>query len=125
MGVVREGVLGLGHADRQVAETLLLELLELLEGTRGVVDAVRVVDLGGDGRDLVLDGGLHVIGEAEVVGLLAQAHDLLGKGATTLAALGPHLGERHVDTELVALLLDKRELRGGVRGEGVDGDDDG
>ena len=100
------------------------ELLELLRGGGGEVDAVGMVDARGDGLDLVGDGTLEPVGEAEVVGLVAEAHDLASQRLAALAALGPDLGERDVDAELLALGLDEVELGLGVRGEGVDGDDD-
>ena len=82
-----------------------------------------MVDALGDGVELVLDGALELIGEAEVlVGLLlAHADDFLSQGDGALAALGPVLGEHGVDAQLPALCLDELELGVGVCGEGVDG----
>ena len=84
-----------------------------------------MVDLGRDGVELLLDGHVELIAEAEVVGLVAQAHDLVGQGLAALAALCPHLGERHVHAQLLALGLDEVELGLGVGREGVDGHDAG
>ena len=74
-----------------------------------------------NGVQLLLDGGLGIIHELEVAGLLAQADDLLGQGLAALAALGPHLGQGHIDAQLIALPLHQVQLGLGVGGEGVDG----
>ena len=120
LGVVGEGVLGLGHADGQVGEALLLDLGHLLLRGRGEVNAVGVVDATRDGLDAARDTG-RLVGIGELARLVAEAHDLLGQRQAALAALGPDLGKRHVDAELVAPGLDERELGGGIGREGVDG----
>ena len=56
-----------------------------------------------------------------MVGLAAQADDLLSQGLAALAALGPHLGQGHVDPQGAALVLHQAQLRLGVGGEAVDG----
>ena len=80
-----------------------------------------MVDLGGNVVQLLFDGVFGVVGEAEVIGLVAQADHLLGQGDAALAALGPHLAEGHVDAQFPALVLHQLQLGGGVGGEGVDG----
>ena len=56
-----------------------------------------------------------------MIGLLAQADNLLGQRLAALAALGPNLGQGHVHAQLAALLFHQGQLRRRVRGEGVDG----
>ena len=51
--VVREGVLGFCHADRQIAEAQVGELIKHLLGSRVEVDSVGAVDFSGDGVDLL------------------------------------------------------------------------
>ena len=79
-GVIREGVLSLGHADGQGAKAQLSELRRLLLGGGGEHHAVAVIDLRYDSGQLVLNGGVQLVGEGEVVGRIAEADDLLGQG---------------------------------------------
>ena len=55
-GVIREGVLSLGHADGQGAKAQLSELRRLLLGGGGEHHAVAVIDLRYDSGQLVLNG---------------------------------------------------------------------
>ena len=64
---------------------------------------LAVVDLGDNGLELLLNGGVQLIGGMVVVGLLTQADHFLGQGTAALAPLGPHLGEGHVDPQFLAL----------------------
>ena len=125
LGVIGEGILGLGHADGQVIKAEVGELLELLLRGGGDDDAVSVIDLGSDGVELVLNAVVDVVDELEVVGLVAQAHDFLSQRKTAFAALGPHFAQADVDAQLAALALDEVELGLGVGRERVDGDDAG
>ena len=59
--VVGEGVLGLGHADGQVAEAQVGELLGLLLGVGGEHHPLAVIHLLHNGVQLLLDGGLGII----------------------------------------------------------------
>lgn len=58
-GVVRERVLRLGYADRQIPETQRLDLLNLTKSGRGEIRAVRAVELPRHGLHLLLDRKLH------------------------------------------------------------------
>ena len=80
-----------------------------------------MVDLPGDVVELLLNAVLRVVGEAEVIGLAAQADDLLRQSQAALAALGPNLAEGHIDAQFLTSVLHQLQLRGGVGGEGVDG----
>ena len=71
-GVVGEGVLGFGHADGQVSQASLSELLEACLRLRGENDAARAVDAGGDGGELFHDGGGGVVKEGEWGGLAGE-----------------------------------------------------
>ena len=77
----------------------------------------------GDGLDLLGQRQVVAVGELEVVRLFAQAHHFVGQGQAALAALRPHLGQRHVHAQLAALVLHQLELGFRVRGEAVDGHD--
>ena len=55
----------------------------------------------------------------EIGRLTGRLNYLAGKLHTTLAALGPHLGEREGRAQLTALLLGQSKLRLRVRGEAV------
>ena len=80
-----------------------------------------MIDLFHDGGQLVLNGLLQFIGKAEVVLRLTQTDDLLGQGDAALAALGPHLGQGHIDPQGAALILHQLQLGLSVGGEAVDG----
>ena len=108
-----------------LAKALLGELLGLLLGVGGEDHVLAAVDLGDDGPQLVLDGGVQLVSLVEVVGLLAQAHHFLGQGLAALAAFAPDLGQGHVHAQSLALLLDEGQLRLGIQGEAVDGDHTG
>ena len=79
-----------------------------------------MVDLLDNGLDLVLDGSIRIIAEGEVVGLVAQADDLLAQLDAAFAALAPNLGQSNVDTQSLALLLNQLQLGLGILGEAVD-----
>lgn len=63
--------------------------LDLLLGIGCEVHAVGVVDLLGNGLDLLLDGAVQLVGEGEIIGLLAQTDDFLGQLYAAFAALAP------------------------------------
>ena len=71
--------------------------------------------------ELVLNGGVGVIGEAEAALLFTQPDHLPGQGHASLAALAPDLAESHVDAQSPAPVLHQLELGLGVGGEAVDG----
>ena len=87
--IVREGILGLGHADGHLVVAQLGQGLDLLFCVGREVHGVTMIDLLDNGLDLLLDGQIQLIGEGEVVGLIAQADDLLGQLYAAFAALGP------------------------------------
>ena len=122
--VIGEGVLGLGHADGHLVEAELFELFQLLRSLVDEVDTVGMVDLRGDGIELVHDGSVLIIAELEVRGLFAETDDFFGQSDTAFAAFCPDFGQSDVDAELVALLLDEVEFGLGIGRERVDGDDD-
>ncbi len=78
--------------------------LDLLLGIGGEVHAVGVVDLLGNGLDLLLDGAVQLVGEGEIIGLLAQTDDFLGQLYAAFAALAPNLGQSNVDAQLLHLV---------------------
>lgn len=124
-GVIGEGVLGLGNAHGEVAVSVLLELLELGLGLAGELNAVSVVEGGGDGLDLVSKG--HLIGverlELGEVSVVSQLLDRLGELEGTSTTVLPLLGDDGLDAHLLAEVLDNLDLGLGVGGEAVDRDD--
>ena len=85
--------MGLGHADRQVAEALPLVPLDLGHCLRQQFDVSRSVNLLRDCPDFVLDGQVKVVEEAEVARRLSCSLDSLGKVDSTSATLGPVAAE--------------------------------
>ena len=82
-----EAVLGLGHADRQMPITIVLQVLELLTDLLVGHDVVCAIELRGDGLDLVPEGHVVVVDRGELIdtGLDKLDHMLgqfLGSGAT-------------------------------------------
>lgn len=123
--VVGEGGLGLGHADQKPVQSQGADGLEVLLGLVGEGHVVGAVDLGGDGPHFLLGGKSGVVEEVEGLGLVAGGDDLPGQIEPSLASLGPDFGEGHGSAQGTALLLDEGQFLGTVRGEGIDGDDDG
>ena len=119
--VVREGVLGLGHADGQISLAQGGDVLDGLFGGGGVLDPVGSVDLPCDGLDLGLDGLVQFIERVEVRGLLAGGDDLFRQVDRTLASLGEVLAEGEGHAESLHLPGEDGDLRIGVGGEAVDG----
>lgn len=71
-GVVGEGILGFGHADGQISQASLSELLEACLRLGGEDDAARAVDAGGDGGELFHDGCGGFVKEGEWGGLAGE-----------------------------------------------------
>ena len=70
LGIIGEGVLRLGDADRAVAPALLGQLGQLLEHTRIVSDVRRTIDALGNRFNLLLQGELVGISKGRsIVGL--------------------------------------------------------
>src|SRR3546814_19315184 len=93
VGVGREAVLRLGHADREVAVALALPLLELVAHLLVGDRAGSAVDLLADGVDLVEQRQLLVVERLEVGGAaVGQSDHLLGQLFGALGALAPEIG---------------------------------
>ena len=69
LGVIAKAVLGLGDAHRQVTKAVLAQLGELALGSRGKVNAIGAVDLGGDGLEGIGDIGTVFVGKLELARL--------------------------------------------------------
>src|SRR5450756_1507872 len=124
--VVTERQVRLGHAQRQLVQALLRELLDLGLGLGQVVHAVGAVDLGGDGLDLLLDGGLERIEELEVAALVSGRLDDLGRLLATVAAQRVDV-DRHgvLGAGRDGVLAHDLDLAFAVEGEAVDRDHHG
>src|SRR6202034_1894206 len=94
VGVVAQAVLGLGDADREAAEAVLLVAVELAARQRRVVHAVRAVDLGRQGLDLLLERRLRRVQVVEAVRLARYLGDRLGDLGRTAAAVGEVRADR-------------------------------
>ena len=108
--IVGEGILRLGHADRQGGKTKVRELLRLLLGAGGQHNVLAVIDLGDNGLKLFFNGQLVFISIAEVAcGIaLAQPDDFFGQLHAAVAALAPDLGQCNIHAQLLALGADQR-----------------
>ena len=128
IGVVAERVLGLGNADRQVAEALAGIGINLLLGELAELDVGSTVHVTGDLLDTLLDGvALNLIEKLLSLGvrLLASGNDGLGEVNSALATLGPVVGKHGVlSTGLDGLLTNNINLGLGIGRELVDGNDD-
>ena len=117
--VVREGVLRLGDAHRQVVKAVVLEGLQVLPRCGGVLHVGGAVDLLRDG----LDGRLHTFG-----GVVERVRSALGevvqqglcKLERAVAALRPHIRLSQRDVLGLRPVLQEFELGLGIRGEAVE-----
>ena len=126
--VVREGVLGLGHADRQPGGTEGLDLLNGLFSPGGVLDPVGPVNIAGDFSDLLLDGHLQRVELVEMVlGGFRPFDDRQYRFSeldAAFAALGEDFRQGVGDPQLLAAAVDDGDFGVGVAPEPVDRDDD-
>ena len=83
-----------------------------------------MVDLGRDVVQLDFDRILLVIGESEVVLLIAETDDFLGQRLTALGALLPDFAQGNVDAHFLAFVFDELQFGLGIGHEGIDRDDD-
>ena len=125
LGVIGEGILCFGHADRELVKAQLCQLLALLDGGADELYAVCVVDLGADRIQLIHDGKVEFVGLAEIIGKFAEADNFFCQCFAAFAALCPDFGEGDIDAELFALGFDHVELSLGVSRESVDSNDAG
>src|SRR5829696_6237068 len=110
----------LRHADRQVAEAVLLVGVELAARGQVVLDAVSPVHPGGDGLYLLLQGRVFGVEEVKIGRLLGGLGDRLGQVHGPLAALREVVADRHAGAHLLGHLPDGIVLRFKVGGERVD-----
>lgn len=124
-GVIGKGILGFGDADRQAAETEGMEPLQLPGCGGEQLHPVPAVDVPDHGFDLFPQRERVLVKQAEGGGLFRQRQHFIGELEAAFAALCPHLGERHPDTERRASLPHQAEFRLGIGRETVDGDHGG
>jgi len=116
---------GLGHADGQVAETLLGVSVDFGLGLVGHLDAVGPVDLAGNRLDLGLDGEVQVVQEFEVGGLAACGLNSQAEVLRSLSTFGPVAAQNCVKGSSPSCQrLNHFQFVEGVGVEGVDGDND-
>src|SRR4051812_26625295 len=94
-GIIGEGVLSLGYADRRLPQAHRLTLRDVLVRDTGVVHAGSAIDLPGDGLDFFLDRPSHVVQRLEGGLLLVEnGQHLACYGFPSLTALGPDIAQR-------------------------------
>ena len=120
IGVGREGILRLGHADRQVAIALRLPCLQLIAHRLVGQNLVGMVDPLGDRLDLVEKSHLVGIERGELAALVRKLHDLLRQRLDPFATLGPVLAEDRLGPLRLDELLHRGDLGLGVRDKVVD-----
>ena len=119
-----ETVLGLRHADREIAKAFLLQLGEAVAHALVGADVFGAVDLARDGARLLPERHIVGIERFELARLLIDGtHHGLGQLNRAGAALRPMVGHDAFDAELGAELLEQRDLALGVAREAVDRDD--
>src|SRR5439155_24534686 len=69
--VIAQAELGLRDAHRETVEACVLEALEVVQGRGVVLHVVGAIDRRGDLRDLLLQGILILVGEADATGRCA------------------------------------------------------
>ena len=125
---MREGVLRLGHANRQIAEALLGEELDLFFGSFRELNTVSLVDVLRHGFNLTLDVERRFVSKLEVLAVfvrLARRLDGVGERDGALApvrVMGAENGVFRARGERD--FTNHRVFRFGVGRERVDGDDD-
>jgi hypothetical protein len=121
----REAVLGLRHADGQLAEPGGLPCLELADDGACRLDPFGAVDSAGHSLDLFEQGHVVRVQKSERLGPPGgEFGDRAGEGLSAASAFGPVGAKLRRDPEPGAIGFDGRDLGGGVGGEPVDGDDD-
>ena len=124
-GIVGEGVLGLGDADRGLPEPHRLALGDVLLRGRRVVHAAGAVDLPRDGLDLLLDRLGDIVERLEGRFLLVEhGEDLARHRLAAFPALGPHLAQRRARAPPLGGVEHGLQLLLGVGGEAVERDHD-
>ena len=92
LGVIGEGILCFGHADRELVKAQLCQLLALLDGGADELYAVCVVDLGADRIQLIHDGKVEFVGLAEIIGKFAEADNFFCQCFAAFAMIENGLG---------------------------------
>src|SRR5919112_4695093 len=115
-----DGEVRLGHADRQLAEALLLEGLQLAVRGQVVLHTTRPVDLRGYGLDLLLERRLFGVEKSERGRLFGGFSDRLGQFHRPRPPLREVLAHRNPGAHPLGDLPYGLVLRVMVSGEGVD-----
>ena len=90
--------MGLGHADRELAEASLLECRSLLLRGGQELDAVGAVHLRRDEPDLLLDRRVEGVGEVEARRLLGGVDGLISGAAWGRLEVPPGAHAQHSGT---------------------------
>ena len=112
--------MGLGDADGQRAEPVVLVRLDLLAGDRRVLDPLGAVDRGGDLLDLLLQAVIVLVEEAEPARLVARFDDRPGQVGGAGAPVAEVRAHRHSGAERLGHLADRAVLGRVVGREPVD-----
>ena len=120
LGVVAEGILRLGDAHRQLAVAHGGQLVQRFLRRGAVGNIARMVDLFGDGLDLLRQRGVQLVGVAQFGAVVQNREHGLGQGLAAFAAFGEHLGQRAGHARLAADFVNDVHLLRRIGGEGVD-----
>src|SRR5712691_6493821 len=120
-GVVREGQVGLGHADRQRTQATFRQDPDLPLRVGEELDAVGPIQELGDPLDLFPDGQARGVDGSEVVRPAARLHHGLRQlDGTRTTFLEPFVDHDLLGPDLHCQIPEQRQLRLGVCGETVD-----
>ena len=124
VGVGRERVLRLGHADGKVAVACGLEILELSLHRAVAGNIGGAIDFGGDGFDLFAQGHIVRVEGLEVrLAAFGNLDDVMGESLGAFAAVGPMGAEEGFGADAFGRCHHGLDFGFGVGDETVDRDD--
>ena len=122
--LVRKGALGFGDADGQLLQPQPPDLVQILQGARGVFHRGGSVDARGDDLDLFAHALFPVVqGLVVIRAVIGRGCDEFGQFLGPGPALFPGVHDRGLHAHELAVVQDDLVLFLGVRGETVYGDD--
>src|SRR5699024_8519400 len=122
--IVREGVLGLCHTDRQFVLAQFLDLSDGLVCLGGVNNAVCTVNGLGEGFDLLLDRQVDVVDRSKVCRFFAGFDNLLSQFDTAFASFCKDVGQCKFYIVFAAVVFQNFDLVVRLGQEVIDGNHD-